>query len=425
MVPVWVRPWLLAALLAYAVFGFYWYLFVGYAGGWHNQPEQRLATKLVEPVDWDTLETAAAGDDVLLSVTSSGRDGEAEACTRDGACRDKCQADGTVRADDTHPVLNCLVTVPEADMSDRKQQIERMIRQRDPLGLSYLLRATDDELAVVARLQGNIEAMQCGPNGTCYLIAELPDIPNKTVFVSNDHGHHWQLAAQNVLDKAYVPKIVGIDGERVWVDGFQRIVLSDDGGRTWRVLADEERLLAHNARVMGDQSHSDSMSDRFRWRLDDAGQLYAVSGDGYSDRSGVAIYRLDAKTGEIVSAARHEGSFPSLVNGPGGQLFGIYRTPEPARYTVYRLRNGNWSPVLVAGNAPLSSLRGNAHALIVEKGRGDGAHLLLSRDGGQHWQAMADLYIRDRMEFDPAGAGWLRMGYRNREGYYGYRWIRP
>ena len=201
MVPVWVRPWLLAALLAYAVFGFYWYLFVGYAGGWHNQPEQRLATKLVEPVDWDTLETAAAGDDVLLSVTSSGRDGEAEACTRDGACRDKCQADGTVRADDTHPVLNCLVTVPEADMSDRKQQIERMIRQRDPLGLSYLLRATDDELAVVARLQGNIEAMQCGPNGTCYLIAELPDIPNKTVFVSNDHGHHWQLAAQNVLDE--------------------------------------------------------------------------------------------------------------------------------------------------------------------------------------------------------------------------------
>ena len=92
---------------------------------------------------------------------------------------------------------------------------------------------------------------------------------------------------------------------------------------------------------------------------------------------------------------------------------------------MYRLRNGNWSPVLVAGNAPLSSLRGNAHALIVEKGRGDGAHLLLSRDGGQHWQAMADLYIRDRMEFDPAGAGWLRMGYRNREGYYGYRWIRP
>ncbi|MBB5320738.1 beta propeller repeat protein [Marinobacter oulmenensis] len=425
MVPVWIRPWVLTALLCYAVFGFYWYLFVGYADGWHNQPKQHLATKLAEPVDWSELKTAAAGEDVLLSVASTGRDGEVEACTREGRCPDACQAGGRVATGDARPVLNCLLSTPEADPSDPEQQVERMLRQRDPLGLSYLLRSTDGRLAVVARLQGDVKNLQCGPNGVCYLIAELPGIANRTVFVSNDFGHHWRVAARNVLEKAYVPKIIGIDDQRVWVDGFQTIYLSEDRGQHWRILATDDRLREYDASVVGKESHSDRTSDRFRWHLDDAGQLYAFTGDRYSTVSGVGIYRLNARTGEILSAARRDGSLTRIENGPGGQLFGLYRSPEPTRHTLYRLHQGQWSPVLTAGNARLGSLYASENALIVEKGRGDGRHMLLSRDGGEHWQAMDDIYIEGRMSIDPAGVGWLRMGYRNSEGYYGYRWVRP
>lgn len=425
MVPVWVRPWLLTALICYTIFAVYWYLFVGYAHGWEEQPQQRLDTKLAEPVDWDTLEVAAAGDDVLLSVASNGRDGEVEACTRDGACRKACRANEEVAVGDTRPVLNCLVSVPDVDDNDRAQQIERLMRQRDPLGLSYLLRGTGSHLSVVARLQGNAEAMHCGRQGHCYLIAELPDISNKTVFVSTDFGHHWRVAAQDVLEKAYVPKVIGVDGERVWVDGYRRVYLSVDGGESWRVLADDDRLIAYDSSVIDGASHSDTMSDLFNWRLDDAGQLYATTGDRYDDASDTAIYRMNARTGEIISASRHDGSFSWLENGPGGQLFGIYRTDSPSRYAVYRLRKGEWAPVLVAGSHRLRSLRANARTLIVEKGRGDGTHLLMSQDGGQHWAPMADIRVRERMKFDPTDAGWLRLGYRNREGYYGYRWIRP
>jgi hypothetical protein len=425
MVPVWIRPWLLTALLCYALFGLYWHLFVGYTDAWHEQPKQRLVTKLVEPVQWSERKVVAAGEDLLLSVASTGRDGEVEACTRDGRCRNSCQVDGSVAAGDARPVLNCLIAVPEPDTNNRMQPVEPMIGQRDPVGLSYLLRSSDDRLAVVARLQGNVEALQCGSNGRCYLIAELPGIAHQTVFVSNDFGHHWRVSAQKVLENASVREIVGVDGQRVWVKGARRIFLSEDGGRTWRELATDDRLRAYDASVLGNESHSDRMSDRFRWYLDDADQLYAITGDRFSTHSEVGIYQLNARTGEITSAARRDGSLTWLENGPGGQLFGIYRSLEPVRYTLYRLRQGQWSPVLRAGNAPLRSLHANAHALVVEKGRGYGAHLLLSRDGGRQWQAMADIRTREHTNFDPAGVGWLSVGYRNDEGYYGYRWARP
>ncbi|MES1941097.1 hypothetical protein T5B8_12688 [Salinisphaera sp. T5B8] len=424
MIPVWLRPWVLAALLAYAVFGLYWYLFVGYADSWHEQPEQRLATRLAEPVDATKLKLAGAGGHILASLVSSGRDGEVEACAQDGDCPTPCPAGGEIAVGDKQPVLNCLVPADTVEKDEIARRVDQLMGDTDTQQINYLLRGDDQRLQVAARLQGEVKTLDCGPAGHCYLIAQLPDYENNTVFASRDFGEHWHVAAHNVLNKAYVPHILAIDGANVWVEGYRRVYRSEDGGAHWRVLADEARLIAHDDVLISKKLQSDT-SESFRWWLDDAGQLYAITGDRYSDNENMTIVRMDAHSGEILAVSRHRGSFAMLANGPGGQLFGIYATREPKRYTLYRLRTGEWTPVLASGDVRLNNLRANAHALLVEKGIGDGEHLLLSEDGGAHWRAMASLRYDERAQFAPTKPGWLRFGYRNRQGYYGYRWIRP
>lgn len=62
----------------------------------------------------------------------------------------------------------------------------------------------------------------------------------------------------------------------------------------------------------------------------------------------------------------------------------------------------------------------------MEAGRGDGQHMLFSRDAGETWKAIEDLpYYEDKRVFDPAGAGILEFRYPNSEDHYGYRWLRP
>ncbi|RJS93607.1 hypothetical protein [Salinisphaera sp. Q1T1-3] len=421
MVPVWIRPWLLGACLCYSIFAIYWYLFVGYADGWDWQPQQRLAAdQLVEPVDWDSLEATPAGQDLLLSVVSKGRDSEVEACRDDGACRRQCQADNTVETGPAHPVLNCLVSPPPAEENDSQARVRALMREDRAQRLGYVLRAHDGQLAAVARLQGEIKAMRCDSRGQCYLLAELPDIEDNVVFVSGDFGHHWHLAAQSVLDRAYVPKIIGVDGQRVWVAGYQQLYVSKDGGQHWRVLVDDQTLIAHDASVIA----SSGDRDLFDWYLDDANQIHAVTGGTYGRDEDTGVFRLNADTGEILSAKRYGGRFVSLTNGPGGGLFGVYRTRSPQRYTLYRLHGEQWRPVLQTGSGRLGRLWGNAGTLIVEKGRGDGSHLLLSRDAGQHWRPMDEIDALGHLRLGPIEPAWLQIGYRDREQRYGYRWIR-
>lgn len=425
MLPVWIRPWLLAAVLGYCIFGVYWYLMVGYAHGWHEDERQTLASTLVEPMDWDSLEATAAGADALLSVESRGRDTEAEACADDGPCRKRCRAEDRVAAGPDQPVLNCLASPPQTDKNDAEQRIDRLMAQRNPLGLSYLLRSDGQKVAMIARLQGEIQAMRCGAQGRCYLLAELPDVADKTVFMSDDFGHHWRLAAQHVLEKAYVPKIVGVDGDRVWVDGYKRLYLSTDGGRHWRVLADDERLMAYQPELMSESLYDDTNSDFFDWYIDATSSLYAVAGGRYQRAPNAVIYQVDAASGDIVSAEKYDGAFTDIENGPDGQLFGIYKANLPERYTLYRIRDGELQPVRASGSEPIRSLVANGRWLMVTIGQNDGEYRALSRDGGQHWRPMDDIRMRDRMLYDPTGAGILRFGYTDRSEYYPYYWIRP
>ncbi|MES1924857.1 hypothetical protein [Salinisphaera sp. T31B1] len=425
MLPVWIRPWLLAALLCYCIFGVYWYLMVGYAQGWHEDERQTLASTLVEPMAWDSLEATAAGDDALISVESRGRDPEAEACASDGACRSRCHAEGQVAAGPDRPVLNCLVSLPPTDKSEAEQRVDRLMRQRHPLGLSYLLRSDGRKVTAVARLQGEIQAMRCGTEGRCYLLAKLPDVDDRSVFVSDDFGHHWRLAAQGVLERAYVPRIVGIDGDRVWVDGFKRLYLSSDGGRHWRVLADDERLLTYRPELMSGSLTHDKNTDHFDWYRDDTGMLHAVAGGRYQSTPDSVMLQVDADSGEIVSATKYDGGFSYIENGPGGQLFGIYRSNRRERDTLYRIRGGELQPIRVGGHQPLRTLVANDHWLLLDVGQNDGEHRSLSRDGGQTWQAMDTIRVRDRDVFDPTGAGLLRFGYTDRSEYFPYYWIRP
>ncbi|GAB3676453.1 WD40/YVTN/BNR-like repeat-containing protein [Salinisphaera aquimarina] len=425
MLPVWIRPWLLGAVLCYAIFGVYWYLMAGYTHGWQEGKTLTLDTALAEPMDWDSLEATAAGADALLAVKSRGRDTEAEACAADGPCRERCHAEGQVATGPDQPVLNCLATTPKTDKNDTQQRVDRLIRQSHPLGLAYLLRSDGQQVAMVARLQGEIQAMRCGAEGRCYLLAELPDVADKTVFVSDDFGHHWRLAAQHALEKAYVPTIVGIDGERVWVDGYKRLYLSADGGRHWRVLVDDERLMAYRPGLLSESLYDDTNSDFFDWFMDDTGSLYAVAGGRYQRAPNAVMYQVDAASGDIVSAEKYDGAFTDIENGPDGQLFGIYRSNLPERYTLYRMRAGALQPVRASGSEPMRSLVANSHWLLLDIGRNDGEHRSLSRDGGQHWRPMNDIRIHDRMLFDPSGAGILHFGYTDRSDYYPYYWIRP
>ena len=425
MLPVWIRPWLLAALLCYCIFGVYWYLMVGYAHGWQEDERLTLATTLAEPIGWDSLEATAAGDDALLSVESRGRDPEAEACASDGPCRERCQADGRVATGPDRPVLNCLASPPQTDKNEAEQRIDRLMRQRHPLGLSYLLRSDSRKVTTIARLQGEVQAMRCGANGRCYLLAQLPDVDHRTVFVSDDFGHHWRLAAQGVLEKAYVPRIVGVDGDRIWVDGFKRVFLSSDGGRHWRVLADEQRLMAYRPELTSESLYDDKNSDHFDWYMDDAGMLHAVAGGRYQRAPDSVMIQVDAASGEIVSATKYDGAFTDIENGPGGQLFGVYRSNLPERYTLYRIRGEERQPLRATGSERMGSLVANSRWLMLDIGRNDGEHRALSRDGGQTWQAMDTIRVRDRDVFDPTGAGLLRFGYTDRSEYYPYYWIRP
>lgn len=425
MVPVWIRPWLLAALLCYSVFGFYWYLMAGYAHSWQRGPSQTLEVKLAEPLDWHSLEAAAAGPDTLLTLNSNGRDAEAESCASKGECRRQCRAAGQVTAGAAQPVLNCLVAPPKPDDNNRQRQIARLMRQSHPLGLTYLLRSDGDNVAVIARLQGKIEAMGCGSAGRCYLVTELPNMSDKTVFVSGDFGHHWRIAAQEVLAKAHVPKIVAVDGDQVWVDGYKRLYVSEDGGHSWRVLIDAERLMRYAPELLSGSLYTDTMTDFFDWYSDDSGRLYAVTGGRYQRAPDMVIYQVDARSGEILTASKHDGAFSGFENGPDGQLFGIFESKQPERYTLYRLHRGDWQPLKASGDDPMQSLRGSSRLLMLSRSRGDGRHLAVSHDGGQHWRAMDDIRFSKRMLFDPSGAGILRFGYRNRQGYYSYRWLRP
>ncbi|MES1938180.1 WD40/YVTN/BNR-like repeat-containing protein [Salinisphaera hydrothermalis] len=425
MVPTWIRPWLLAALFSYGVFAMYWYFMAGFAHGWQYGDRRMLDARLAEPVDWDSLEAASAGDDSLLTVNSHGRDPEAESCMQAGDCQTQCQAAGQVTAGLDQPVLNCLVTPPKIDPNDRQQQIERLIRRSHPKGLTYVLRRHDRQLAVAARLQGEAEALACGASGRCYLVAELPNLSDNTVFVSDDFGQHWRLAAQQTLKKAYAPKIVAIDGERVWLKGFKRLYRSSDGGRHWQVLIDTDRVMAYHPELLTSSLYSDNMTDHFDWYMDDSGRLYAVTGGQYRRAPNTVMYQIDADSGELLAATKYDGAFIDIERSPTGALFGIFRSNTPERYTLYRLRAGELQPLVETGNERMSSLRAGRRLLMFNRGQNDGEFIALSRDGGRHWRPMNTFYFDQRMLFDPTGGGFLHIGYKNRGTQYPYHWQQP
>ncbi|GEN24994.1 hypothetical protein HCU01_29430 [Halomonas cupida] len=419
MLPRWIRPCLYAALLCYGVFVFAWYLMVGYARPWHEEPEQALTVALQAPVEWDTLQTTAANGDSLWSVASRGRDGEVEACSEAGECRATCLTQGEVATGEDLPTLNCLVA----------SQAEEVYRTSlgfdfEPLNLTYLMRADGKRVDVVGRLGGEVSGMHCDTRGHCYLFAELTGVPDQTVFASDDNGVHWRLAAQSVLDGIGMIQLLHVDKQRIWLADSGSLYLSENGGQDWRELADAHQLLTGSSQLGSATLRDDSLA-RFRWGMDETGRVYAMVENRGSDTDSVLLLQLNAQTGELIDIEQRPGQLQELVNGAGDQLYAIHRAAELERYTLYRLSAGEWLPLKASGRSPQSSLRGNDNLLLINAGRGDGRHMELSRDGGKSWVAMETIPYGERRVFDPTGAGILEFRYLNDAGYYRYRWIRP
>nr|WP_300309566.1 hypothetical protein [Halomonas sp.] len=419
MLPEWIRPWLYAASLCYGAFAFVWYLMVGYAQAWHVEPEQTLSVPLKEPVEWNTLQATATNDGSLLSVGARGRDGEVEMCSSAGGCRTSCLAQGEVETGSHLPVFNCLV-VPETGGQVRHSvaPLGEIGRQ----GLSYLMRTNGNQVEVVGRLKGEVSGMGCNKQGRCYLFAELAKVYNQSVFVSDDSGVHWRLAAQDVLDSASTVEVLRIDGERIWAADSGSLYFSEDGGSHWNELANARSLLSESPlRIL---LHNDSLVF-FHWNMDETGRIYAMVSDQGRGPHSIVMFQFD-QTGKVVDAGERPGELRDLVSGPDGKLYAIYRAEERERYTLYRLSAGKWLPIKASGRSPLTNLQGSDKLLLMEAGRGDGQHMLFSRDAGETWKAIEDLpYYEDKRVFDPAGAGILEFRYPNSEDHYGYRWLRP
>ena len=185
--------------------------------------------------------------------------------------------------------------------------------------------------------------------------------------------------------------------------------------------------MAYRPELTSESLYDDKNSDHFVWYMDDAGMLHAVAGGRYQRAPDSVMIQVDAASGEIVSATKYDGAFTDIENGPGGQAVRrLPLQPAGALHAVSNTRRGATAATGHRQRARMGSLVANSRWLMLfDIGRNDGEHRALSRDGGQTWQAMDTIRVRDRDVFDPTGAGLLRFGYTDRSEYYPYYWIRP
>ncbi|WP_110685426.1 hypothetical protein [Salinicola aestuarinus] len=416
MLPVWIRPWVLATLAIVGVFTLVWHFMAAYAFGWQRGADQTLAHALREPIEWRSLTGTAAGEEALLVLESHGRDAEVEACAAAGDCRPTCAAESasgtpTLEAGSARPIFNCLTPpAPDDDVTPR---------YREP-SLYYLLRSDGERVETVARLLGEILDLRCGET-TCYLLARLPKTPDQTLFASEDLGRHWHLAAQRVLEQAdSMASFVNVARDNIWLADSDTLYASRDAGQHWKTLSSAKALLTYDATLGGALPRD----PRFDWALDDAGEIHAYSSYRGTDGRGMVNYRLDADSGRILEANEEAGRFTGMLTARDGSLLALHESGEPTRYRLYRLRGEKREPLLETGGEPLRHLQGGRNVMLLDSGRGDRSHLLLSRDGDA-WIPMASRYRGERALLDPSGAGILEFGYPGNGGRYPYRWLRP
>ncbi|WP_110668850.1 hypothetical protein [Salinicola halophilus] len=416
MLPVWIRPWVFVTLAIVGLFTLVWHFMAAYAFGWQRDADQTLAHALREPIEWSSLTGTAAGEEALLVLESHGRDAEVEACAAAGDCGSACAAGAAsgareIETGPARPIFNCLMAPPTSG--------DAAPRYREP-SLYYLLRSDGERVETVARLQGEILDLRCGEM-RCYLLARLPETPHQTLFVSEDLGGHWRLAAERILEQAdTLAEFVHVAGDAIWLADSDTLYASRDGGRHWKTLSSARALLLHDP-TLGVALPSDP---RFDWALDDADEIHAYASYRGTDGRGMVNYRLDADSGRILEANEEAGRFTGTLTRKDGALLALHESGEPTRYTLYRLRGEKREPLLETGGDPLGHLEGGRNVMLLDSGKGDGAHLLLSRDGEQ-WLPMASRHRGERMILDPSGAGILEFGYPGDDARYPYRWLRP
>ncbi|WP_110685429.1 hypothetical protein [Salinicola aestuarinus] len=413
MVPTWVRPWFAVAVLIYVPFHLFWSQTQMSAGAWHEGLARTLEHDLRPPLEWFTLSATRAGDDTLLTLASNGRDAEVEACSEARTCRHDCAAGGRVEAGPAAPILNCSIP-PSADAHSPGTASH---------GLSYLLRGESERLTVVARAQGDINGVGCGESGHCYLFGNMNGRRGLTGFVSHDAGHHWRWIEMQGLGVSYGVEVLGIEGESAWIVSGGSVYFTEDGGHHWRTIASERTLVSYRPRAGNDALYKGYVTDPTQWALDETGRLYGYRDDVES--ASMVLFQLDGASGDILSVDVHSGRFESLVGRPEIGVYAIHRDAPLERYSLIRLSAGEWRTHLETGKVPLSQLHTNGETLLMNRGRGDGAHMMLSRDGGDSFERRRTYSPRAVTIFDPATGNFLRIDPLDETGDVDYRWVRP
>ncbi|HEY4469411.1 MAG TPA: sialidase family protein [Klebsiella sp.] len=245
------------------------------------------------------------------------------------------------------------------------------------------------QLRASALWLGNIDAAVCAPRGECYLVADGPFHAQKSVWYSPDGGASWQQQTQWRFPDAepspglYGQQLVGADAGKLWLADGYTLFVSEDKGQSWQIAADIRPLLKRHNIQQADSTAQYASISELRWYIDNRQRLLAdVTLSLTEDRGERRIlYRVVSPQQEHILAT----NIRDIARSPQGEILFTSRI-NASRTSLYRLQDNGTPEQIFQHIDRLGKIYAGQNLLAVEKDIGDRAHLYLSRDGGKNWQ---------------------------------------
>ncbi|WP_058912567.1 hypothetical protein [Entomohabitans teleogrylli] len=314
-------------------------------------------------------------------------------------------------------LLNARLAPPDQLISNTQNQFEVFNRYNQPDRLNPTLTSimhldNQGKLQLAAQWLGDVHSRVCAPRGECILILTNPFNYDSAAWYSPDGGAKWQPLAEWQFPKSDSEaridpqKLIAFDDAgKLWAAGNYTLSVSADRGKSWQTMADIRPLLRRNNILATRASEPGVTLYRLHWYLDNHQRLLAditVSlPDGRGDRR--FLYQIISDSQERLLAT----DIHSLAQSPQGEIFLTRPSDRPTRYGLYQLQSDDSLRLVMEHIDRLGEIYAGRTVLALEKGIGDGAHLYLSRDGGQTWRRYQE--VQDKPVFAPWRDSFVRL----------------
>ncbi|MCY4766227.1 beta propeller repeat protein [Klebsiella aerogenes] len=236
---------------------------------------------------------------------------------------------------------------------------------------------------------GNITSITCTLDGHCYLMAQEPFAYTQSVWFTEDGGINWQPLTQWQFpqsDSDALPgrqRLVSATDTKIWLASHNTLFMSEDQGSHWAIAADIRPLLKRHHIRQREEEGDHARLSALHWYVDSRQQIFAdvsvLLADGIEQKR-FLYHLLSAQQEQIVST-----DFDNITCSPQGTIFFSSRISR-TRFALYQLSENGVPIQRLEHIDRLGKISAGRKLLALEKGHGDGAHLFLSRDGGENWQ---------------------------------------